>query len=166
VRGGIESPEVRLIAFDGHEIGIMPTEEARRMAKEQGLELVLLDPVANPPVCRLLDFARFKFEAVRKQKAWRRLISPIAVKEVKLTPTTDPHDLRLKLDQIRRFLKQRSKCMISVVFEGRESLHPETGRAMLEQVARTVGDMAMVEKTGQREDGTMVMLLAPRALPA
>jgi len=156
-------PEVRVIGADGGQVGIMPTHEALRLAEEQGLELVEVNPRAQPPVCRVMDFGKFKYETSKKEKASRRHQSTVVVKEIKLRPKTDEHDLNFKLKHIRRFLGEGNKCKLAIVFRGREIVHPETGHAMLDQVVKMITDLAIVEQKATMEGRRMVMLVGPRA---
>jgi translation initiation factor IF-3 len=156
-------PEVRVIGADGGQVGIMPTHEALRLAEEQGLELVEVNPRAQPPVCRVMDFGKFKYETSKKEKASRRHQSTVVVKEIKLRPKTDDHDLNFKLKHIRRFLGEGNKCKLAIVFRGREIVHPETGQAMLDQVVKMITDLAVVEQKPTMEGRRMVMLVGPRA---
>lgn len=141
----------------------MPTHEALRLAEEQGLELVEVNPRAQPPVCRVMDFGKFKYETSKKEKASRRHQSTVVVKEIKLRPKTDEHDLNFKLKHIRRFLGEGNKCKLAIVFRGREIVHPETGQAMLDQVVKMITDLAIVEQKATMEGRRMVMLVGPRA---
>jgi translation initiation factor IF-3 len=156
-------PEVRVIGADGSQVGIMPTHEALRLAEEQGLELVEVNPRAQPPVCRVMDFGKFKYETSKKEKASRKHQSTVVVKEIKLRPKTDEHDLNFKLKHIRRFLGEGNKCKLAIVFRGREIVHPETGQAMLDTVIREISDIAMVEQRATMEGRRMVMLVGPRS---
>jgi translation initiation factor IF-3 len=158
----IRVPEVRVIAADGSQVGIMPTHEALRLAEEQGLELVEVNPRAAPPVCRIMDFGKFKYETSKKEKASRKHQSTVVVKEIKLRPKTDDHDLDFKLKHIRRFLGEGNKCKLAIVFRGREIVHPETGQAMLDYVVKAITDIAMVEQRATMEGRRMVMLVGPK----
>ena len=153
---------MRVIAADGAQIGIIPTHEALRMAEEQGLELVEVNPRAVPPVCKIMDFGKFKYETSKKEKASRRHQSTIVLKEIKLRPKTDEHDFDFKVKHIRRFLGEGNKCKLVIVFRGREIVHPEMGQAMLDQVLRAVNDIAMVEQRAMMEGRRMVMTIGPR----
>ena len=155
-------PEVRVIGADGSQIGIIPTHEALRLAEEQGLELVEVNPRAAPPVCKIMDFGKFKYETSKKEKASRRHQSTIVLKEIKLRPKTDEHDLDFKVKHIRGFLSEGNKCKLVIVFRGREIVHPETGQAMLDRVVKTVADVAMVEQRPMMEGRRMVMIIGPR----
>jgi len=153
---------VRVIGADGSQVGIIPTHEALRLAEEQGLELVEVNPRAAPPVCKIMDFGKFKYETSKKEKASRRHQSTIVLKEIKLRPKTDKHDLDFKVSHIREFLSEGNKCKLVIVFRGREIVHPETGQAMLDRVVKTVADIAMVEQRPMMEGRRMVMIIGPR----
>ena len=158
----IRVPEVRVIGADGSQVGIMPTHEALRLAEEQGLELVEVNPRAQPPVCRIMDFGKFKYETSKKEKASKKHQSTVVVKEIKLRPKTDDHDLDFKLKHIRRFLGEGNKCKLAIVFRGREIVHPETGQAMLDTVVKAIADIAMVEQRPIMEGRRMVMMVGPK----
>ncbi len=159
----IRVPEVRVINGDGEQIGIITTQEALRLAEEQGLELVEVNPRAAPPVCKIMDFGKFKYETSKKEKASRKHQSTIVLKEIKLRPKTDDHDLDFKVKHIRRFLSEGNKCKLVTVFRGREIVHPETGQAMLDQVVKMVSDVAVVEQRAMMEGRRMVMVVGPKA---
>lgn len=152
-----------MIGGDGSQIGILPTYEALKMAEEQGLELVEVNPRAAPPVCRIMDFGKFKYENSKKEKASRKHQSTVVVKEVKFRPKTDEHDLDFKVKHIRRFLAEGNKCRLVIVFRGREIVHPETGQAMLDSVVRALGDAAVIEQRASMEGRRMVLTIGPRA---
>ncbi|HVU50737.1 MAG TPA: translation initiation factor IF-3 [Polyangia bacterium] len=158
----IRVPEVRVIGADGSQVGILPTHEAMRLAEEQGLELVEVNPRAMPPVCKIMDFGKFKYETSKKEKASRKHQSTIVLKEIKLRPKTDDHDFNFKVNHIRRFLQEGNKCKLVVVFRGREIVHPEMGQVMLDQVVKAVNDLAMVEQRSMMEGRRMVMVIGPR----
>jgi translation initiation factor IF-3 len=156
-------PEVRVIGGDGSQVGIVPTHEALRMAEEQGLDLVEVSPRAVPPVCRIMDFGRFKYQESKKEKASRKHQSTVVIKEIKFRPKTDTHDLDFKLKHIRRFLGEGNKVRLMIVFRGREIVHPETGHAMLDVVSKEVADISMIEQKPSMEGRRMVMVLGPRS---
>jgi translation initiation factor IF-3 len=155
-------PEVRVIGADGSQVGILQTHEALRLAEEQGLELVEVNPRAMPPVCKIMDFGKFKYETSKKEKASRKHQSTIVLKEIKLRPKTDEHDFDFKVKHIRRFLQEGNKCKLVVVFRGREIVHPEMGQLMLDSVVKAVNDLAMVEQRSMMEGRRMVMVIGPR----
>ena len=158
----IRVPEVRVIGADGAQIGVIPTHEALKLAEEAGLELVEVNPRAAPPVCKIMDFGKFKYETSKKEKASRKHQTTVVLKEIKLRPKTDEHDFDFKVKHIRRFLSEGNKCKLVIVFRGREIVHPETGQAMLDSVVKTVGDIAMVEQRPMMEGRRMVMIIGPR----
>jgi translation initiation factor IF-3 len=158
----IRVPEVRVIGADGSQVGIVPTHEALRMAEEQGLDLVEVSPRAVPPVCRIMDFGRFKYQESKKEKASRKHQSTVVLKEIKFRPKTDKHDLDFKLKHIRRFLGEGNKVRLMIVFRGREIVHPETGQAMLDLVSKEVADLSLIEQKASMEGRRMVMVLGPR----
>jgi translation initiation factor IF-3 len=155
-------PEVRVIGADGAQIGVIPTHEALKLAEDAGLELVEVNPRAVPPVCKIMDFGKFKYETSKKEKASRRHQSTIVLKEIKLRPKTDDHDFDFKVKHIRSFLAEGNKCKLVIVFRGREIVHPETGQAMLDKVVKSVADIAMVEQRSMMEGRRMVMVIGPR----
>ena len=154
---------MRVIGADGSQVGILPTHEAMRLAEEQGLELVEVNPRAAPPVCKIMDFGKFKYETSKKEKASKKHQSTILLKEIKLRPKTDDHDLDFKVKHIRRFLSEGNKCKLVTVFRGREIVHPETGQAMLDTVMKMVADIATVEQRAMMEGRRMVMVIGPKA---
>jgi translation initiation factor IF-3 len=156
-------PEVRVIGGDGSQVGIVPTHEALRMAEDQGLDLVEVSPRAVPPVCRIMDFGRFKYQESKKEKASRKHQSTVVIKEIKFRPKTDTHDLDFKLKHIRRFLGEGNKVRLMIVFRGREIVHPETGQAMLDLVSKEVAEISVVEQKPSMEGRRMVMVLGPRS---
>jgi translation initiation factor IF-3 len=151
-----------VIGADGSQVGILPTFEAMKLAEEQGLELVEVNPRAAPPVCRIMDFGKFKYENSKKEKASRKHQSTVVVKEVKFRPKTDIHDLEFKVKHIRRFLQEGNKCRLVIVFRGREIVHPETGQAMLDSVMKALGDAAIVEQRAAMEGRRMVLTIGPK----
>jgi translation initiation factor IF-3 len=156
-------PEVRVIGADGGQVGIVQTHEALRMAEELGLDLVEVSPRAVPPVCRIMDFGRFKYQESKKEKASRKHQSTVVIKEIKFRPKTDTHDLDFKLKHIRRFLGEGNKVRLMIVFRGREIVHPETGQAMLDVVSKEVAELAVIEQKPSMEGRRMVMVLGPRS---
>ncbi len=158
----IRVPEVRVIGADGNQVGIIATHEALRMAEELGLELVEVNPRAAPPVCRIMDFGKFKYETSKKEKASRKHQSTVVIKEIKLRPKTDEHDLDFKVKHIRRFLQEGNKCKLVIVFRGREIVHPETGQAMLDSVIKMISDLATIEQRAMMEGRRMVLIVGPK----
>ena len=138
---------MRVIGADGAQIGVIQTHEALKLAEEAGLELVEVNPRAVPPVCKIMDFGKFKYETSKKEKASRKHQSTIVLKGIKLRPKTDDHDFDFKVKHIREFLAEGNKCKLVIVFRGRGIVHPETGQAMLDKVVKsTTTTSAMVEQ--------------------
>jgi len=155
-------PEVRVIADDGGQLGVMPTHEAMRMAEEKGLDLVEVSPKAVPPVCRIMDYGKFKYEQSKKTNQAKKHASVIEIKEIKFRPKTDVHDYEFKVSHIRRFLEEGNKVRLVIAFRGREIVHPETGRAMLEKVIKSCTDVAHVEQIPMMDGRRMVMVVSPK----
>jgi translation initiation factor IF-3 len=153
---------VRVIGDDSAQLGVMPTHEAMRMAEEKGLDLVEVSPKAVPPVCRIMDYGKFKYEQSKKTNQAKKHASVIEIKEIKFRPKTDVHDYEFKVSHIRRFLEEGNKVRLVIAFRGREIVHPETGRAMLEKVIKKCSDVAHVEQIPMMDGRRMVMVVSPR----
>lgn len=146
-------------------LGIMPTHEARRIAREQELDLVEVNPKASPPVCKIMDHGRFKYEEKKKQAEAKKRQTKVELKEVKLRPKTDEHDVEFKTNHVRRFLDEGNKVKITVRFRGREITHPETAERQIVAIIQAVDDIAMVEQSARMEGRTMTAIVAPRQKP-
>jgi len=158
--------EVRLIDDQGNQIGIIPTREALEMARERGLDLVEVAPNAVPPVCRLMDYGKFRYEQSRKERESRKSQHVTRVKEVRIEPKIGDHDLETKGRQAARFLEAGDKVKLSVLFRGRSITHPELGRELLDQLQEQLKDIGTVEQTPRMEGRTMTMYLAPARVRA
>lgn len=158
----IRAREVRVIDTDGTQIGVMLFRDALRLAQEQGLDLVEVAPQAKPPVCRLMDFGRYKYEQSKREKEARKKQRIISVKEIKLRPSIEDHDFQVKAKNTMRFLKDGDKVKVTLIFRGREIVHPQLGHQLLERLAQQVQDLAIVEKQPKLEGRNMVMILAPK----
>ena len=148
---------------DGTQLGILTRDEALRMAEEKGLDLVEIAARSSPPVCRIMDYGRFKYEQSKKQKQARKHASSMELKEIKFRPKTEQHDMDFKVKHVRRFLEEGNKCRLVIVFRGREIVHPETGVAVLNRVVDATQDIATVEVRPSLEGKRMMMILGPRA---
>jgi translation initiation factor IF-3 len=157
----IRVPEVRLIGADGKQIGIVKTSEALAYAQERDLDLVEVAPEARPPVCRVLDYSKYKYEQAQKQKAARRHQQQITVREIKFRPKIAQNDYDTKKGHVARFLRHRDKVKITIMFRGREVTHPERGTALLDKLAGELSDLAVVEQSPVQDGRNMTMLLAP-----
>jgi translation initiation factor IF-3 len=154
-------PEVRLIGDDGKQIGIVKTSEAVAYAQERDLDLVEVAPDARPPVCRVLDYSKYKYEQAQKQKAARRHQQQITVREIKFRPKIAQNDYDTKKGHVSRFLKNKDKVKITIMFRGREVTHPERGTALLDRLAGELSEIAVVEQSPVQDGRNMTMLLAP-----
>ena len=143
-------------------LGVMSTDEARRMARSLDLDLVEVNPKANPPVCKIMDFGRFKYEEKKKQADAKKRQTQIALKEIKLRPKTDDHDVAFKVKHVRRFLEEGNKVKLTVRFRGREITHPETAQRQIDTIVGAVEDIGVVETSSRLEGRTMTAILAPR----
>jgi translation initiation factor IF-3 len=162
----IRVPQVRLIDDDGSQIGVKARDEALEYAWAKNLDLVEVAPDANPPVCRVMDYGKYRYDQEQKQKLARKHQSTITIKEIKLRPKIDPHDYATKKGHVVRFLRQRDKVKVTIMFRGREMSHPERGRALLERLAEDVSELGVIESAPIQDGRNMVMLLAPvRELP-
>jgi translation initiation factor IF-3 len=157
----IRVPEVRLIGDDGKQIGIVKTSEAVAYAQERDLDLVEVAPEARPPVCRVLDYSKYKYEQAQKQKAARRHQQQITVREIKFRPKIAQNDYDTKKGHVSRFLKNKDKVKITIMFRGREVTHPERGTALLDRLAGELSEIAVVEQSPVQDGRNMTMLLAP-----
>jgi translation initiation factor IF-3 len=158
----IRVPQVRVIGADGQQLGVLDTSEALRIAEEAGLDLVEVSPKAMPPVCKIMDYGKFKYEDSKKRKEAKKHQSTVTYKEIKFRPKTDEHDLDFKVKHIRRFLLEGNKARLVVIFRGREIVHPETGQAMLKKVVDLTQDIAVVEQPPMMEGRRMLMIISPR----
>ena len=143
-------------------LGVLNTDEARRMARGLDLDLVEVNPKAMPPVCKIMDFGKFKYEEKKRQADARKRQTQIELKEIKLRPKTDDHDLDFKTKHVRRFLEEGNKVKLTVRFRGREITHPETAQRQIDVIIAAVEDLATVETSARLEGRTMTAILAPR----
>jgi translation initiation factor IF-3 len=157
----IRASSCRLIGFDGSQLGIFAMSDALRIADEQGFDLVEIAPTADPPVCKIMDFGKFKYEQSMKEKAARKNQSKIEIKEMKFRPKVDIHDYQTKKKHILRFLDAGAKVKVTIMFRGREMAHPELGLNILERLAGELAELAIIETQPKLEGRNMHMLLAP-----
>ncbi len=162
INWGIRAQEVRVIDSDGKQAGIMPLKEAMKIAEEQGLDLVEVAPNAKPPVCRVMNYGKYKYQQSKRSQEARKHQTVIQVKEVKLRPRTEEHDFQFKLRHAKRFLSEGNKVKISILFRGRELAHPEFGRDMMNRFLEEVKDLMVVEQAPRLEGRNMVMVVAPK----
>ena len=157
----IRVPEVRLVGPNGEQVGIVRIEDALRLALEADLDLVEVAPMAKPPVCKLMDFGKFKYEAALKERESRRNQTHTVIKEMKLRPKIDQHDYETKKGHVERFLKAGDKVKITIMFRGREQSRPELGLRLLAKLAEDVTELGFVEATPKQDGRNMIMVLAP-----
>ncbi len=159
---GIRAKTVRLIGVDGEQLGIMSLEQALAHAQEEGLDLVEVAPTADPPVCRVMDYGKFKYQQNKKVKEARKKSTSVQIKEVKFRPKTDEHDINTKIGHAKKFLAKGHKLKLTVMFRGRELAHPHLGEEMLNRVSELLAEDALIESAPSREGRHMSMLMAPR----
>jgi translation initiation factor IF-3 len=147
---------------DGNQIGVVPTHKALAVAGDFGLDLVEISPNANPPVCKIMDYGRYKYEQTKKQQEAKKKQSTFQVKEIKIRPKTGDHDLEVKMDRMRSFLEKKDKVKVTVMFRGREITLSQKGRELLQIIAEKMDDIAVVEQYPKFEGRTMVMFLSPK----
>jgi translation initiation factor IF-3 len=152
---------VRLIDENSEQLGVVPTIEALRIAREKNLDLVEVAPMAAPPVCRLMDYGRFKYEQTKKERDARKNATKVELKEVRLRPKTDDHDINFKTRAIQRFLEEGDKVKVTLVFRGREMAHPQIGRTILEGMAEKIRNLGQVERMPLLEGRQMTMIISP-----
>jgi translation initiation factor IF-3 len=157
----IRVPEVRLIGEDGNQIGVMKTPDALKYAEERDLDLVEVAPDARPPVCRVLDYSKYKYEQAQKLKAARKHQQQITIREIKFRPKIAQNDYDTKKGHVERFLKGKDKVKVTIMFRGREQAHPERGTALLERLAGELSEFAVVEQTPLQDGRNMTMMLGP-----
>ena len=157
----IRVPEVRVIGDDGNQVGILSIEEALRLAQERDLDLVEVAPEAKPPVCRILDYSKYRYEIAQKQKAARKHQQKITIREIKFRPKIAEHDYATKKGHVQRFLRHKDKVKVTIMFRGRETTHPERGQMILDRLAEELEEMAVVEQRPNLEGRNMTMVLGP-----
>lgn len=157
----IRDNELRIISAEGEQIGVMSARDAQRIANEKGLDLVKISPNAKPPVCKIMDFGKYKFELAKREKENRKNQKIVNIKEVQLSPSIDTNDFNTKAKQAMKFLKSGDKVRVKVRFRGRELSHSEIGEDLLKRFAETVKEFGTVEKQAKLEGRNMIMFLAP-----
>lgn len=161
VNDQIRAREIRVISATGEQLGIMPVAQALQLAEEQDLDLVEVAPNANPPVCRMMDYGKYLYEKQKRERESRKAQKQIEIKEVRLRPKTDEHDIQVVLTKIRKFAKEGAKIRVRIRFRGREIAHPEVARDLMKRVAEEVADVVAVEAFPSLDGRSMIMVLAP-----
>ena len=158
----IRDREIRLIGEDGVQLGIMSARDAMKLAREANLDLVKIAPTAKPPVCKIIDYGKYRYEQARKEKEPRKKQKTIEVKEVRLSPNIDTNDLNTKVNQARKFVSSGNKVKVAVRFRGRELAHTAVGKTILEDFAQKLSDIAVIDKPAKLEGKSMVMFLVEK----
>ena len=154
---------MRVTSASGEQLGIMATRDALRMAEEQHLDLVEVAPKAKPPVCRIMDFGKYRYEQQKREKEAKKKQKIVTIKEVKLRPNIEQHDFNVKLKNALRFLEEGNKVKVTIMFRGRELAHPELGREVLDRVSEQLKELVSIERDAKLEGKNMTMILAPKA---
>jgi len=162
MNGAIRISPVRVILEDGTQLGVMPTDEARAKAEEMGLDLLEVSANARPPVCKIIDAGKWKYEEAKKKRQAKLNQTNCELKQIKLRPKTDTHDLEFKTRAARRFLEEGNKVQFVVRFRGRENVHPETGKAALDKIMKELVEIAKLERMPKYENRVMTMIVAPK----
>lgn len=158
----IRDKEVRLIGADGEQLGIMPVKDALKLAQDAELDLVKIAPGAKPPVCKIIDYGKYRYELVRKEKEAKKKQKTIDIKEVRLSPNIDTNDLNTKVNQARKFLSKGDKVKVTLRFRGRELAHVNQSKVILDEFAEQLADVATVDKPAKFEGRSMIMILSEK----
>ncbi len=158
----IREKEVRVVSETGEQLGIKPINEARALAEEAGVDLVLIAPNAKPPVCRIIDYGKFKYEQTRKEKEAKKKQKTIEIKEIRMSPNIDKNDLNTKIAAARKFLSKGDRVKVTLRFRGREMAHIQNGRVILDEFSKALEDIAVVEKAPKVEGRTLTMFLSEK----
>ena len=162
INGQIRDKEVRLIANDGEQLGVMSAREAQKLADEAGLDLVKISPKAKPPVCKIIDYGKYKYEQTRKEKLAKKKQKVIDVKEVRMSPNIDTNDLNTKINHAKKFLAKGARVKVTLRFRGRELAHVNASKYILDDFAKALEDVATIDKNPKFEGRSMTMFLAPK----
>ena len=162
INGQIRDKEVRVIAENGDQLGVMPVKEAMKLAQEAELDLVKIAPKAQPPVCKIIDYGKYRYELARKEKEARKKQKTVELKEVRLSPNIDTNDLNTKMNAARKFISKGNKVKVTLRFRGREMAHMQQSKHILDDFAEALADIAVVEKAPKLEGRSMGMVLAEK----
>lgn len=162
VNEDIKAPEVRLVGAYGSQLGIMETSKALTIAEQEGMDLVLIAPQATPPVCRVMDYGKYRFDQQKREKEQRKNQKTVEVKEIRLSLNIDVHDFDTKVDQAKKFLSAGNKLKVSIRFRGREMAHTDRGTDVMNRFQEAVGDAATVDKPAKLEGRSMQMFMSPK----
>jgi len=162
INDGISDKEIRVVGDDGEQLGIMPTEEALKIAEEKNLDLVKIAPQAKPPVCKIMDYGKYRFEQAKREKEAKKNQRVMEIKEIRLSLNIDTHDFNTKVGHAIKFLKQGDKIKVSIRFRGREMTHPELGLNTMNNFAQAVAELGNIEKPAKLEGRQMLMFITPK----
>lgn len=162
INGQIRDKEVRVISEDGEQLGIMSSKDAMRLAKEAELDLVKIAPKAQPPVCKIIDYGKYKYELARKEKEAKKKQRTVEVKEVRLSPNIDTNDLNTKMNNAKKFITKGNKVKVTLRFRGREMAHMQQSKHILDDFAEMLADVAVIEKPAKQEGRSMSMVLTEK----
>jgi translation initiation factor IF-3 len=158
----IRAKEIRVLDDEGTQLGVISTKDALRIAEEKELDLVMISPTANPPVCRIMDFGKYIYEQSKKDKEAKKKQKVINIKEIRLSPSIEEHDITIKANNAKRFLLDEDKVKVTVRFRGREADYSFIGHKILESFVKKLGDICVIEKPAKLEGRNMIMILAPK----
>lgn len=159
----IKAREILVIDADGTQLGVMKTVEALQLAQDKKMDLVNVAPGARPPVCRLMDYGKYKYEQSKRDREARKKQKTTTIKEIKLRPNIDKHDFEVKVKRGKKFLENGDKVKVTVMFRGREITHPEIAQRLSQQMAENLAEVSVVEKAAKQEGRNMIMILAPKS---
>lgn len=162
----IKDKEVRVISENGEQLGILPVNKALELAEEADLDLVNISPNATPPVCKIMDYGKYKYEQGKKQKEARKNQKIVEIKEMRLSPAIDTHDMEIKAKNVRKFLSGGNKVKVSIRFKGRQLAHTDKGREVMQQFMALLEDVAAIEKNAKMDGRSMFMVLTPKQAPS
>lgn len=158
----ISAPQVRVIDSKGEQVGVMDTQAALKLASEQELDLVEVAPNATPPVCRIMDYGKFKYEREKQEKEAKKKQQGLHLKEVRMRPKIDEHDYQFKLRHLKEFLSKRNRVKVSIIFRGRENVHKEAGERLMQQILEDVADLASLDGSIRSERNSLIATLVPK----
>ena len=162
INGGIRADKVRLVDDANNQVGVIPRDEALSRAQEAGMDLVEVSPNADPPVCKIMDYGRYRYEQTKKKHEAKKKQAAFKLKEIKVRPKTGEHDLMVKLNRIKEFISKKDKVKVTVMFRGREIALTNMGRSLLERIATETQEIALVEQFPKFDNRTLFMVLAPK----
>lgn len=158
----IRDKEVRVVSDSGEQLGVMSTKDAMKLAEDAGFDLVKISPTAKPPVCKITDYGKFRYEAIRREKEAKKKQKTVEIKEVRLSPNIDPNDLNTKVNMARKFLTKGDKVKVTLRFRGRELAHVNSSKSILIEFAEKLSDVSYIEKEAKFEGRSMIMFLSEK----